>query len=178
MPPFVYVGIGKADGRAGRDKEKTTYRGGNNMALKPCPRCQELITYGQTYCKNCKPIVEAERQAAAERKAQHRAKQYNREYNRRRDPKYARFYSSKEWRTLSRVKLQSCGYKCEAGLEGCKLIACEVHHKKPIKTQDGWAERLEWDNLVGVCIPCHNILDNKTFKKKKEADVIDLRTVR
>lgn len=148
------------------------------MALKPCPRCQKLISYGQTYCKDCKPIAEAERQAAAERKAQLRAKKYNKTYNQRRDPKYSRFYNSKEWRTTSRAKLQSCGYKCEAGLEGCTTRAYEVHHKKPIKTPEGWNERLEWDGLMGVCGNCHNILDNKTFKKKKETDVIDLRQVR
>ena len=148
------------------------------MVLKPCPRCGRMIQYGPIYCKECKPVVEAQMIETRERKAEQRARRYNREYNRRRDPKYLAFYRSKEWRVTSRVKLQQCGYKCEAGLEGCGRIACEVHHKKPLKTPEGWEERLEWDNLMGVCTQCHNILDGKTFKsKKEERGVIDLRTV-
>ena len=78
---------------------------------------------------------------------------------------------------MSRTKLQACGYKCEAGLEGCTRLAVEVHHVKPIKTPEGWNERLEWSNLMGVCMNCHNILDGKKFKKKTEPGVIDLQTV-
>ena len=136
-----------------------------------------MMPYGPPYCPECKPIAEAERLEAMERKAAYRAKKYNRAYNKRRDPKYATFYRSKAWKATSRTKLQQCGYKCEAQLQGCNRIACEVHHVKPLKTPEGWEERLEWSNLIGVCISCHNILDNKTFKRKKEEGVIDLRTV-
>ena len=146
------------------------------MLLKPCPRCKRMITYGLAYCPDCRPIVEAERLEAQERKAALRAKKYNREYNKRRDPRYAAFYRSKAWKATSRSKLQRIGFKCEAGLPGCGRIACEVHHIKPLKTPEGWELRLEWSNLMGVCIQCHNILDNKNFKKKDEG-VIDLRTV-
>lgn len=147
------------------------------MLLKACPRCKRLIPQGLAYCPTCAPVAEAEREAAKERKAEHRRKRYNREYNRRRDPKYAAFYNSKPWRLTSRAKLQACGYKCEAKLEGCGGLAIEVHHIKPLKTPEGWDKRLEWDNLMGVCIQCHNILDNKTFKPRKEDGVIDIRTV-
>jgi len=136
-----------------------------------------MIPYGPTYCRDCQPIVEAERVETQERKAAYRAKKYNRKYNRTRDPKYAAFYRSKPWKMTSRAKLQQCGYKCEAGLEGCGRVACEVHHIKPLKTPEGWDERLEWSNLMGVCIQCHNILDGKNFKRKKDEGVIDLRTV-
>lgn len=150
------------------------------MILKPCPRCKRMIPYGQTYCPDCKPIAEAEREEARERKAALRAKKYNKEYNRRRDPKYAAFYRSKAWKMTSKAKLQQCGYKCEARVDQeCKRkqrTACEVHHVKPLKTPEGWELRLEWSNLMGVCIQCHNILDNKTFQRKDEG-VIDLRTV-
>lgn len=147
------------------------------MALKPCPRCKRLIVYGRTYCPDCLPIVEAERAEAMERKAAYRAKKYNREYNKKRDPKYAAFYRSKDWKATSRAKLVACGFKCEAKLPGCGKIACEVHHTKPLKTPEGWEERLEWSGLMGVCTQCHNILDGKTFKSKKDEGVIDLRTV-
>ena len=147
------------------------------MILKPCPRCKRMIPYGLTYCPDCKPIAEAEREEAREHRAALRAKKYNKEYNQRRDPKYAAFYRSKAWKMTSKSKLQRIGFKCEAGLEGCKRIACEVHHIKPLKTPEGWELRLEWSNLMGVCIPCHNKLDNKTFKRKEDEGVIDLRTV-
>lgn len=145
--------------------------------MKPCPRCKRMMPYGPAYCPDCQPIVVAEMEAAKERKAAYRAKKYNREYNKKRDPKYAAFYRSKAWRMTSKAKLSACGYRCEAGLPGCGRIACEVHHIKPLKTPEGWEQRLEGSNLMGVCIQCHNILDKKFFKKKEDEGVIDLRTV-
>lgn len=147
------------------------------MYMKQCPRCKRLIPYGPTYCDECRPIVEAEMAEAKERRAEQRAKKYNREYNKKRDPKYAAFYRTKAWKMTSKAKLQSIGYKCEAQLQGCGRVASEVHHIKPLKTPEGWEERLEWGNLMGVCIQCHNILDGKNFKRKNDEGVIDLRTV-
>lgn len=143
------------------------------MTYKPCPRCKRLIPAGASYCPTCKPLAEAALEEAREHNARLRQKQYNR----RRDPKYQTFYRSKAWRATSRSKLQSCGYKCEAKLEGCGRIACEVHHVQPLKTPEGWEKRLDWSNLMGVCIQCHNILDGKNFGRKKDDDVIDLRTI-
>ena len=143
------------------------------MTYKPCPRCKRLIPAGTSYCPDCKPQAEAALEEAREHNARLRQKQYNR----RRDPKYLTFYRSKAWRATSKSKLQACGYKCEAGLEGCGRIACEVHHKIPLKTPEGWEKRLEWSNLMGVCIQCHNILDGKNFGRKQDDDVIDLRTL-
>ena len=143
------------------------------MTYKPCPRCKRLIPAGTSYCTDCKPLAEAALEEAREHNARLRQKQYNR----RRDPKYLTFYRSKAWRATSKSKLQACGYKCEAKLEGCGRIACEVHHIQPLKTPEGWEKRLEWANLMGVCIQCHNILDGKNFGRKKDDDVIDLRTI-
>lgn len=148
------------------------------MASHPCPRCKRLIPVGVPYCEACKPIAEAQAAEAIERRQAFKRAKYNKAYNQRRDPKYLQFYRSKEWRLLSKTKLQACGYKCEARLEGCKHLAVEVHHKKPIKTDDGWTERLEWKNLMGVCINCHNILDGKNFKRKEQPGVIDLKTLK
>ena len=147
-------------------------------ALHPCPRCKCLIPVGVTYCDTCKPIAEEQAQEAIERRRAYKRAKYNKEYNKRRDPKYLTFYRSKEWRLLSKTKLQSCGYKCEAGLEGCGKLAVEVHHVKPLKTDEGWEERLTWSNLMGVCIACHNVLDGKNFKRKAEPGVIDLRSLK
>jgi 5-methylcytosine-specific restriction protein A len=145
--------------------------------LKACPRCRKLIPHGLPYCTACAPIAEAERMAKQERKAEYLRKKYNKKYNSQRDPKYSRFYGSKEWKQLSRGKLSACGYKCEAKLEGCQHIACEVHHVIPIKTPEGWEKRYDWDGLRGVCIVCHNILDGKNFKKKQDPSVLDMREI-
>lgn len=146
--------------------------------VHPCPRCKRLVPVGVTYCEQCRPIAEAQAAEAMERKREYKRKQYSQAYNRRRDPKYAEFYRSKDWRRVSRAKLQDCGYRCEAKLEGCKGLACEVHHKTPIKTEDGWDARFEWDGLMGVCVACHNILDNKNFKPRQQPGVIDLKNIK
>lgn len=148
--------------------------------LKACPRCRRLIPQGLPYCEDCAPIAEAERQAKRERRDAYLIQKYNAKYNARRaqeDPKYRQFRNSKAWRTTSKAKLQACGYQCEANLPGCQRIACEVHHIRPLKTPDGWERRLDWDNLQGVCIACHNILDGKTFQRRKDPDVLDMRDV-
>lgn len=148
------------------------------MTWKPCPRCGALIPYGQPYCAKCKPEAEADRERAKEHRAEQLKKIYNKRYNSRRDPKYQQFYRSKAWRLTSRSKLQAAGYKCEARLEGCGRIACEVHHIKPIRTPEGWDLRLEWSNLEAVCSGCHNKRHPEKFKRQEDAGVIDLRNIK
>jgi hypothetical protein len=149
--------------------------------MKPCPKCKRMIPYGWIYCPDCKPLADAAREEAKARAAEHRRKAYNKRYNARRaeeDPKYRTFRNSKAWRQTSKAKLQACGWKCESGVSpDCKGLACEVHHIKPIKTPEGWDKRLDWDNLMGVCIQCHNVLDGKNFKRKQDDGVIDLKTL-
>lgn len=152
------------------------------MALaKPCPRCGRLILYGMRYCPECTPEAEAEQAAAKERRTEYLRKKYNKQYNAKRsqeDPKYRTFRNSKAWKNTSRAKLQACEWRCEARVSpDCPGLACEVHHIKPLKTPEGWNRRLDWENLQGVCVQCHNILDGKTFKKKNDDGVIDLRTL-
>lgn len=127
------------------------------MLLKACNRCGNLIPYGSPYCTECTPIVEAEREARlAELK-----KESNKRYNKTRDPKYVRFYNGLEWRTLSAKYTQDKGYRCER----CKAMATQVHHKKAIQTDDGWALRLDYDNLELLCTQCHND-EHERFKKR------------
>ena len=128
------------------------------MLQKPCGRCRRLIPYGLSYCAECLPIVEKERE---ERKAE-AIKRSNRKYNATRDPKYTKFYNSIEWKTLSRKILTDSGYRCRV----CPRIATEVDHIIPIQTPDGWERRLDYDNLQALCIDCHNEKHNR-FKKKR-----------
>jgi 5-methylcytosine-specific restriction endonuclease McrA len=148
------------------------------MALvKPCPRCKRLIPHGWPYCLDCKPIAEAQRQEARERKAEYLKKKYNRRYNSRRDPKYSAFYNSREWKATSRAKLQAAKYKCTAGLAGCAGIACEVHHIQPIQTAEGWERRLDWENLEPLCTACHNGRHPEKLRRRQDPEVLDLREI-
>ena len=144
------------------------------MAVHPCPRCKRLVPVGVSYCEACKPIAEEQAREAVERRQAYKRAKYNRAYNKRRDPKYLTFYRSKEWRLLSKTKLQDCGYRCEAKLEGCTHLAVEVHHVEPIQTDNGWDRRLAWDNLEGVCTSCHNGRHPEKLRKKAEPGVVDL----
>ena len=127
------------------------------MLLKPCGRCRQLIPYGMSYCPKCEPIVKAERE---ERLAQVK-RESNRRYNQKRDPKYLRFYKSKEWRVLSRTRLIHDNYKCVE----CGAIASEVDHIKPIQTPEGWELRLDFNNTRSLCLTCHN-KKHKRFVKR------------
>lgn len=114
------------------------------MLLKSCARCGRLVAYPAAYCDGCKPIAEEERQEALAGR--------NARYNRRRDPKYARFYASMDWKRTSKAKMADAGYRCEE----CGALAVEVHHIEPIQTDEGWQRRLDWGNLQALCLNCHN----------------------
>ena len=47
------------------------------MLLKSCNRCGNLIPYGSPYCKECTPIVEAEREARRLEAKREGDKRYN-----------------------------------------------------------------------------------------------------
>jgi 5-methylcytosine-specific restriction endonuclease McrA len=118
------------------------------MIVKKCARCKRLIRYGATYCPDCEPIAEQERQELREQRqkqAQKRADQ-----RRKGDPVTA-FYRSADWLRLSKAYLQSKGYRCER----CGRIAECVHHKHYIRSPGGWELRLDWDNLEALCGSCH-----------------------
>lgn len=127
------------------------------MLLKSCGRCGKLIPYGISYCSECRPIVEAEREA---RRLESK-RESDRRYNKTRDPKYVRFYNSIEWRTLSAKYTQDKGYRCER----CGKFATQVHHKQAIQTPRGWDRRLDYTNLELLCTQCHNDRHNR-FKKR------------
>lgn len=122
--------------------------GGGSVLLKSCGRCGALIPYGGTYCRMCQEVVDKEK----ELRRQDSIKRSNRKYNKTRNPKYTRFYNSKDWCVLSQSYMQAKGYKCEQ----CGQMATEVHHIKPIQTDEGWNRRLDYDNLELLCKHCHN----------------------
>lgn len=127
------------------------------MLLKACNKCGTLIPYGSVYCRVCEPIVRREREA----RALEGRRASNRRYNKTRDPKYIRFYNSKEWRILSRKRLQDDGYKCVK----CGKFASEVDHIQAIQTPEGWELRLSYDNTQSLCIDCHNEKHKRFLKK-------------
>ena len=113
-----------------------------HMTRKPCPRCGKLIPCGMAYCEDCTQIRSVRRQTRRADSAD--GKQYR------------AFYRSAAWKRTSLAKLSAVSYQCEAGCKGCTGQAVEVHHIKPIQTPEGWALRLDWDNLEAVCVHCHN----------------------
>ena len=129
------------------------------MLLKSCGRCGNLIPYGSSYCAECTPIVEAEREA----RMQENKRKNNRLYNKSRDPKYTRFYNSADWRTLSAKRLQDDGYRCV----WCGGIATEVDHIVELRSPDGWDRRLDYDNLRSLCHACHDKRHGRFIKKNK-----------
>lgn len=72
----------------------------------------------------------------------------------------------------SKAFLQAARYKCSL----CGGLAVEVHHVKPIQSDAGWVERLEWSNLEALCIGCHNKRHNRGVRKL-DPGVIDVRTI-
>lgn len=81
-----------------------------------------------------------------------RNRESDRRYNSKRDPKYLKFYRSKEWKSLSKGKLADAGYRCEE----CGAVAVDVHHEVPIRTDEGWGRRFDWNCLKALCVRCHN----------------------
>lgn len=123
------------------------------MLLKPCSKCGRLIPYGKSYCDNCVIKVQSDREASK--------KESDKRYNKTRDLKYVRFYNSKEWRILSRSRLQHDGYKCVK----CGKVASEVDHIIPIQTPQGWDLRLDFNNTQSLCLQCHNKKHNRFIKR-------------
>lgn len=101
---------------------------------------------GSTLCFECSMKKQAERTAQRD---------YKREYATRldsEDPKYRRFYRSKEWEMTSKQKMVDAKHKCEE----CGKPGTDVHHVIPIQTDEGWKRRFDVTNLKLLCVRCHN----------------------
>lgn len=123
------------------------------MLMKKCAMCSKFIPYGKKYCDDCKLKAE---EIERERKAQS-----SKVYNAKRDKKYIKFYRSKEWKMLSRTRLQNDKYKCRV----CGGLATEVDHIEPIQTEKGWIKRLDYSNTQSLCTRCHNIKHGRFLPK-------------
>ncbi|MCC8069817.1 MAG: HNH endonuclease [Ruminococcus sp.] len=106
------------------------------MLYKYCQRCGKLLEYGSK-C-DCVPEIKSK-------------KYYKRKYNK----VYTKFYNSKEWRMLSARYMSDKMYTCEL----CGKIATNVHHKIPIQLD--WSKCLDYNNLMALCVSCHNKQHNK-----------------
>lgn len=106
---------------------------------------------GGSICEEC----------AEKARRRERRRDYKKEYESRSDdPKYRRFYRSKQWRMTSRLYAQQAGYRCEE----CGDIGTDVHHISPIQTEDGWSRRFDFSNLRLLCVRCHNDAHGRTFR--------------
>lgn len=86
------------------------------------------------------------------------------------EDKLIRFYKSKQWLSLRLIALERDNYECqECKRKGNYHKAENVHHKKEVKDYPLLA--LDLDNLVSLCIKCHNEvhrrLDQIPHKKPK-----------
>lgn len=127
------------------------------MLLKSCNKCGALVPYGIKHCDKCREIAQQEdkdRQAESKRRSDKR-------YNQKRNKKTVQFYRSIEWRMLAARYTQDKLYKCEE----CGAIGTQVHHIKPIQTPEGWAMRLDYNNLKLLCNRCHNKQHDRFVKK-------------
>lgn len=126
------------------------------MIYRLCNKCKKTIAYPNKYCTNCLEIVEANQEILKAKR--------NSRYNKTRNPKYKEFYNSKEWRILKEKKLQDEQYRCE--YSKCNKIATEVHHIIPIQIEAGWNKRLDYNNLMCLCVEHHNLKHNRFLKRK------------
>ena len=138
------------------------------MLMKFCPKCGKPIAYGQSRCVDCQRFVN---ELIAERKAKQRL-EANRRYNRTRDVKYGKFYNSEDWHRLSQFAMSRAGYRCEeCGAVAGQMVdgmpvKLDVHHVKPIRTEEGWARRFDVNNLKVLCTRCHNDVHGRFTKEK------------
>lgn len=125
--------------------------------VKLCVKCKKIVIYPNRYCESCSKLYKEEQ---IENNLLS-----NKRYNKKRDRKYINFYKSIEWGILKEKRLQDTDYYCErCKSQGRKRLATEVHHIKPIQTEEGWMLRLVYINTMSVCLECHNYYHNR-FKK-------------
>lgn len=113
--------------------------------------CRVLVPYNEKFCEK------------HERK---RNSDYDRyEYRKKIGGKYFKFYKTTQWRKLStsfRLKNPVC--------KGCltkNVIrkADVVDHIQPIRTPEGWRNRLNEDNLQSLCHSCHHVKSQEDKEK-------------
>lgn len=107
-------------------------------------RCGRLIPNNIKYCNKCSKEVEEERK--------NRLKAYK---ARRTDKKEQRFYSTKEWLTMSEViKRHYLGCCVVCILNKNEAIDSNYTHHI-VELKEDWTKRLDRNNLIPLCDTCH-----------------------
>lgn len=114
---------------------------GENMIIKICTKCGKTFRFnGKSLCNTCYGLLHKQERKQSD-------KVYNQKY---RNKQSDRFYHSAEWKRLSRFVLRNADYRCAV----CGGLATEVHHIEEITV--AWDKRFDIDNLMPLCVSCHN----------------------
>lgn len=102
------------------------------------------------------------------RRTPYRKRQRNQTENR---SERAEIYNSKEWKKLRKAYFQK-NPLCERCLSMGKVVPAQhVHHIQSFMMYDNKEQRmqcaLDWNNLMSVCVDCHNILHDNIQKKRE-----------
>jgi 5-methylcytosine-specific restriction protein A len=103
----------------------------------PTPGCYHLVRESGK-CDSCKRERDRERRAT-------------------RSSQEVAFYHSALWQRVRKLKLgvyPLCELDCAQA--GTVTAATEVDHRIPISTTEGWARRLDMDNMRSACHSCHS----------------------
>ncbi len=111
--------------------------------------CNKLIDKKEKRCSECESKRTTEK------------REYNRKYDyHNREEKIKRFYHSSSWKNVRRYVLIRDNYLCQHCLRENVITSAElVHHIVEVK--EDFSKRLDPDNCISVCKPCHNKIDHK-----------------
>lgn len=134
------------------------------MALYKLCRCGKRIEYIEKYCDKCTVKV------AEEKKDSIRKYDKNVRYSKENE-RYANFYHSPAWITLSEVvKLSRNGIDIYSYYIDGKIEEATIsHHLREIK-KDGWEDRLNKDKLIGLSHASHEKI-HKLYEKDYEGTI-------
>lgn len=136
------------------------------MALMKLCRCGKKIEYHIKHCDSCTVEIENEKSI--------KVKKYDKEVRHREGNKrYATFYNSKSWKTLSDIVKRNYNGLCVTCLmnDGEVTVSDTTHHIVELK--EDWDLRLVEENLIPLCHDCHNKL-HVDYNKK---DIIYLKEI-
>jgi len=110
------------------------------------------------YCTRCSQIVNHKHQCKKKVAQKNMSAQ---------ETKENKFYRSYQWKQLRNQKKNDIGYQCEI----CRYLgkigySDNIHHVKTIR--EYWVNRLEYENLLGVCIEHHRDIEKNKLETKKE----------
>jgi len=123
------------------------------MFKKFCPHsgCKELIDISQQYCDK-HLITKTDNQI-----------HYDKKIRQGRDKQYYDFYhNDKQWQVVRLMAVNRDHALCQECLkQKCITPYHVVHHRKAIKTDEGWRDRYKLDGLVCVCEYHHKRLEKQ-----------------